>query len=110
MAGASGPAITNLVPSDIEIRHNHFFKPLAGVGMTWSVKTLLEFKNGQRVLVEGNIFENNRAAAQSAFPTQLTPRNDNGTSPWEAVQTITIRLNIFINVGQGMAMLGTDNG
>ena len=110
MSGGSDPAITNLVPSDIEIRHNHFFKPLAWVGMTWSVKNLLEFKNGQRVLVEGNIFENNWAAAQSGFAVQVTPRNDNGTSPWEAVQDITIRLNKFINVGQGIAMLGKDNG
>jgi len=109
MSGGAGPAIANLVPSDIEIRHNHLFKPLAWVGTTWSVKNLLEFKNGQRVLVEGNIFENNWAASQSGFSVLLTPRNDNGSSPWEAVQDITFRLNKLINVGNGINILGRDN-
>ena len=110
MSGGAGPAMVNLVPSDIEIRRNHFAKPLSWVPLTWGVKNLLEFKNGRRVLVEGNIFENCWASAQSGFAVQITPRNDNGTSPWEAVQDITIRLNKFINVGQGIAMLGKDNG
>src|SRR6266568_679917 len=109
MSGGSDPAITNLVPSDIEIRHNHLFKPLAWVGTTWSVKNLLEIKNGQRVLVEGNILENNWGASQSGFSLLLTVRNQSGTAPWSAVQDITVRLNKLINVGQGISMLGRDN-
>jgi len=109
MSGGADPAITNLVPADIEIRHNHLFKPLAWVGTTWSVKNLLEIKNGQRVLVEGNILENNWAASQNGFSLLLTPRNQSGTAPWSAVQDITVRLNKLINVGQGINILGRDN-
>ena len=44
MTGGADPAIANLVPSDIEIRRNHFFKPLSWIGMQWTVKNLLEFQ------------------------------------------------------------------
>jgi hypothetical protein len=60
------------VPTDFEIRRNHLYKPL-----TWfcgynanslcaaqgdphpTIKNLGEFKNGKRILLEGNIYENN---------------------------------------------------
>src|SRR5438046_76211 len=37
------PDIANLIPSDIEIRRNYFFKPLSWLGSSYSVKNLLEF-------------------------------------------------------------------
>lgn len=109
MSGGADPSITNLVPSDIEIRRNHFFKPLAWMGSAWSVKNLLEFKNAQRVLVEGNILENNWAAAQNGMSLLITPRNQSGTAPWSVTQDITIRLNKLINVGQGLNLGGRDS-
>ena len=56
------------MPTDIEIRRNDMFKPLiwmkgqpgyvGGVdGHPFIVKNLLELKNAQRVLVDGNILE-----------------------------------------------------
>ena len=60
MFGGGDPAIRDLVPSDIEIRGNHFFKPRAWrqgdpayAGTAWSVKNLFELKNASRVLVDG---------------------------------------------------------
>src|SRR5207244_47309 len=50
------------------------------------------------------------AAAQSRLAVQVPYRNHNGTTNWEAAQDITIRLNKSINVGQGISMLGKDNG
>jgi hypothetical protein len=54
--GGADPAIMNLVPSDIEIRRNHFTKPLTWkvddpsyAGTHWSVKNLLELKNAAGV-------------------------------------------------------------
>src|SRR4051812_13078409 len=45
------PVITNLVPSDIEVRNNYFFKPLSWkqddpsyAGMHWAVKNIFELK------------------------------------------------------------------
>src|SRR2546423_33890 len=49
MFGGSDPTIRDLVPSDIEIRGNHFFKPLAWRSERWNVKNLFELKNARRV-------------------------------------------------------------
>ncbi len=106
--GGADPAIPNAVPSDIEMRCNHFFKPLSWMQEEWDIKNLLEFKNAQRVLVEGNRFENNWPNAQSGFSLLLTPRNQNGTAPWSVVQDITIRHNTFVNIAQGINMSGFD--
>src|SRR5437870_10818742 len=55
------PSIPYLVPSDIEIRANHLFKPLTWLpghptfaGIYWTVKNNFELKNAARVLVDGN--------------------------------------------------------
>ncbi len=106
--GGSDPSIPNAVPSDIEIRCNLFFKPLKWMTELWDIKNLLEFKNAQRVLVEGNRFENCWPNAQSGFALLLTPRNQNNTAPWSVVQDVCIRFNTFVNVAQGMVMSGYD--
>jgi type IX secretion system substrate protein len=108
MFGGADPAITNLVVSDIEIRGNYFFKPMAWKGSLWQIKNLLEFKNAQRVLVEGNRFENNWAANQNGMSLLLTPRNQNGNAPWCTTRDITIKMNTFLNIEQGFNILGTD--
>ena len=108
LSGGAEPVITNLVPSDIEIRRNHFFKPLAWISQSWSVKNLLELKNAERVLIEGNILENNWLASQNGFALLITPRNENGTAPWSATRDITVRYNKLINVGQGFNISGRD--
>src|SRR5437016_13495984 len=109
MFGGAAPKVTNLIPSDIEIRRNHFFKPLAWVGSSWSIKNLLEFKDAQRVLVEGNVLENLWQADQQGFSLVITPRIDDFLGPWEGILDITIRLNKFINVVQGITVSGADS-
>src|SRR2546427_800360 len=59
MFGGIDPSIPDLVPSDIEIRHNYFVKPLSWRiedpsygGTPWTVKNLFELKNARRVLIE----------------------------------------------------------
>ncbi len=108
MFGGSDPTIPNAVPSDIEIRCNYFFKPLSWMTKSWVVKNLLEFKNAQRVLVEGNRFENCWPSGQNGFALLLTPRNQNNTAPWCVTQDITIRRNVFVNIAQGINLLGRD--
>ena len=49
----------------------------------WTVKNLVEFKNAQNVLVEGNTIENNWAAGQQGYSILFTPRNQSGTAPWK---------------------------
>jgi hypothetical protein len=109
MLGGADPRIPDVVPSDVEIRRNHFFKPLSWIGSKWTVKNLLELKLGRRVLIEGNIFENNWLAAQDGEGIVITPRNQDGGAPWSATQDITIRLNRILNVGKGINIGGMDD-
>jgi hypothetical protein len=108
MTGGADPAIANVVPSDIEIRRNHFFKPLAWIGQPWTVKNLIQLKSGARILVEGNILENSWLHAQDGEGISITPRNQNGRAPWSVTQDITIRLNRIVNVGKGINLSGRD--
>ena len=50
------------VASDIYFRRNHVYKRPSWLGSTQLVvKNLFELKVGRRILVEGNVFENNWA-------------------------------------------------
>lgn len=116
MSGGADPRIVNLVPSDIEFRRNYCFKPLSWkvddpsyAGRHWSVKNLFELKNAQRVLVEGNVFENNWADAQVGFGILFTTRNDEGTAPWSVVQDVTFINNIVRHSGSGVNINGFDD-
>jgi chitodextrinase len=108
MFGGGDPRIANSVPSDIEIRGNHFYKPLGWIGANFVVKNLLEFKNAQRVLVQGNIFENNWLDGQSGYALVITPRNQDGGCSWCVTKDITVRYNKMINTGSGVSLMGRD--
>ena len=109
MFGGADPAIPNLVPSDIEIRRNYLFKPLSWTtGIHWSVKNLFELKNAQRVLIDGNILENNWADAQNGYGVLFTPRNQDGTAPWSVVRDVTFTNNIVRHSGGGVNAMGSD--
>src|SRR2546426_1227984 len=116
MFGGADPAIRDLVPSDIDIRDNHFFKPLSWrkgdpsyAGAEWSVKNLLELKNARRVLVQGNVLENIWLADQAGFAVQLTVRNQYGRAPWSTIEDVTFIRNIVRHAGSGISILGTDD-
>ncbi|HEY2376738.1 MAG TPA: hypothetical protein VGH98_12245 [Gemmatimonadaceae bacterium] len=108
MFGGGEPAIRELVPSDIEIRHNHFFKPLTWKGV-WTVKNIFELKNAQRVLVEGNVFENNWLDAQVGFALVLKSENQSGGAPWSVTRNVTIRYNKLLNSPGGVDIMATGN-
>ena len=107
--GGADPQISGLVPSDIEVRGNHFFKPVSWMGSAWQVKNLLELKNARRVLVDGNIFEHNWPAAQNGFSILFTVRNQDGTAPWSVVEDVTFTHNIVRHVSSAMNILGQDD-
>jgi hypothetical protein len=109
MFGGADSAAASLVPSDIEIRRNYFYKPLSWIGSPWTVKNLLEFKSARRVLVEDNDFANNWAAAQTGFSILITPRNQDGSAPWSVTSDIAFVSNRLRNLGQGINISGTDD-
>jgi hypothetical protein len=103
--GADSRAAT-LVPTNIEIRDNHFYKQLSLIPTKYPMKNLLEFKAARRVLVTGNTFENNPAKSQPGFALVVTPANQGGTAPWTVTSDIAIVDNRFINVGSGFNIAG----
>lgn len=109
MFGGDDPNIPNLVPSNITIRRNLISKPLAWMSQSWTVKNLVEFKNAQNVLVDGNVIEDNWAAGQQGYSILFTPRNQYGTAPWSVVQNITVQNNIIRHVAAVFNVLGYDN-
>ena len=116
MFGGQDPTVTNLIPSDIEVRGNYMTKRLSWrigdptyAGTPWIVKNVLELKNARRVLIDGNIFENNwRQADQDGFAIVFTPRNQSGGSPWSTVEDVTFTHNIVRHSTAGVHMLGWD--
>jgi hypothetical protein len=98
-----------LVPADIEIRNNHFFKPLSLIASRYNVKNLLEFKAAQRVAATGNTFENNPAKSQAGFAVLITPRNQGGNALWSVTTDIAITGNTLVNIGSGFNIMGRDD-
>ncbi|MDQ3820438.1 MAG: hypothetical protein M3362_22540 [Acidobacteriota bacterium] len=109
MFGGADPHIQNLVPSDIQIARNHFTKPLEWRNSRWQVKNLLELKNAQRVMIEGNVFENSWQAAQGGMAIVLTPRNQENTAPWSTVNNVVVRNNVVRHVNNVIGLLSTDD-
>jgi len=73
------------------------------------VKNLLEFKNARKVVVDGNLFENNWADAQAGFAILFTPRNQDGAAPWSIVADIEFTNNTVRHVASGINILGSDD-
>jgi len=106
-----GGGAATITPTDIEIRHNYFFKPMiwkkdtpgfvgGTSGRPFIVKNLFELKNAQRVLFEGNILQNTWGGfTQSGFSILLTPKNQGNKCPKCQVTDVTIRYNKVLSVG-----------
>jgi hypothetical protein len=110
MFGGADPAIPNLIPSDIVIRHNHIAKQLVWRDEPgWTVKNLLELKNALRVAIDGNVLEYNWPADQDGYAVLFTPRNQDGTCPWCTVEQIQFTSNLVRHIASGINILGTDD-
>lgn len=108
--------IANLVTSDVTFTHNLVTKKLSWkptdpsyAGIPWSVKTLFEMKNVQRLLVEGNVFERQWAAIFE-YALVMRPGSQNGQNPWATIKDVTIRGNIFRDVAAGINISALDDG
>jgi len=113
MFGGATANITNLVPSDITIVGNHFWKDItwqnAAAPYNWTVKNLLEFKYAQRVLVDGNVLEYNWVGGQTGTAILFTPRAELGHVPWAIVADITFTHNLLQHTANGF-VISTNDG
>ncbi len=116
MFGGADPKFPGLVPSDIDIRGNHFYKPLSWrkqepdfAGRAWTVKNLLELKNARRVWIEGNVLEHCWVHGQTGYAVVLTPRNQGGKAPWSCIEDVTFVNNIVRHCSSGVSILAEDD-
>jgi hypothetical protein len=111
-----GGGAATQTPTDIEIRHNYFFKPILWMkgqpgfiggnnGHPFIVKNLFELKNAQRVLFEGNVLENAWGGfSQVGNSIVLTPKNSDGRCSLCQVTDITIRYCKLAHMGGGLGI------
>jgi hypothetical protein len=116
MFGGADPASEALIPSNIEIRGNHLFKPLSWkvghptyAGKHWTVKNILELKNARNVVIDGNIFENCWTDGQTGIAILFTVRNQEGSAPYSIIENISFTNNIVRNAEGALNFLGSDN-
>ena len=105
--------VTDQIPSDMTITNNHFYRDPAWDGTVFKVGQGAEWKKGQRMLYEHNIFENfgfyaDTQQINAQYALIFAASNGNGTSgdinPWDFVGDVTIRYNIFRHVPIGIAI------
>ncbi|MEO6525082.1 MAG: hypothetical protein ABIP93_00490 [Gemmatimonadaceae bacterium] len=96
--GGGGVRIQNQSPSDITVRGNHIMRPVSWKGV-WEAKNLIETKHVRRLLIEGNVIENNWVDAQAGFAFVIKSENQDNDSPWTQSADITIRYNKIRNTG-----------
>ncbi|MFL6464746.1 MAG: hypothetical protein ACJ73N_10105, partial [Bryobacteraceae bacterium] len=114
--GGATPAIQGLIPSDITVQNNDFFKPTswyAGssdyAGIKVWAKNHFELKNAKNVTVQNNTFTNNFIQAdQQGFVMLLNVRDEGGTAPWATVSNVAVKNNHFLNIAAGILFMGHD--
>ena len=114
MFGGADPLIQGVIPSDIEIRHNTFNKPLTWrkgdpsyEGIHWSVKNLLELKAARRVLIDGNVFTNSWGDAQTGYAINLKTAGSDA-APWVKTTDVTFSNNYIEGAASGITVVGRD--
>lgn len=118
-----GGAAATQTPADIEIRHNHLFKPTIWMpsspgfvggasGRPFIVKNLFELKNAQRVLFEGNLLDNSwGGVGQNGFAVVITPRNQMpNVCPLCRVTDITLRYCKLRHMASGLSIANALSG
>lgn len=102
------------IPSDVEFRKNHVHQrvewrnsvtSLAGLKGPWRTGSLLSLNNAQRILISGNIFENqwaqsdihNYGYAVEFYPDALSNGTTGSGQAWVRVQDVTFVHNIIRN-------------
>ena len=109
MFGAVTPSIPNLIPSDINVSRNYFLKPLAWKSKSYIVKHHFELKNGRRVVLSGNVLENDWHPSVRGTAIQFTVRTEGNTVPWAVVEDVKVTGNIIVNAGNGFTITGFDD-
>jgi hypothetical protein len=108
MFGGADPGIAGMVPRDITITRNHFYKPLVWKDI-WTIKNSIEFKTAQYVLIEGNVFENNWPAAQEGVGIVFKANANGCECTYLGTRDVTFRYNIGKNMPVAWGLHAADD-
>jgi hypothetical protein len=102
MIGGACIPIASLLPRDIHYKNN-WYKTNDGFG---NFKNHIEHKFGERILYEGNVFENGYPAGQSGYVelTKVTNQDPPATMTWATTSNITSRKNLYLGIFAGTSM------
>jgi hypothetical protein len=114
--GGAPTSMIGVVPSNITIQNNEFFKPTryyAGAsdyaGFRVWAKNHIELKNAQHVLIQNNTFTNNfEQADQLGFAMVFSVRDEGGQVAWATINDVTVQNNVFDHTGDGVLFMGHD--
>jgi FG-GAP-like repeat len=113
MFGGADAAADNMVPGDITVTNNHFYKPYTTAWRnSYLAKTGIEFKAGNRILLAGNYVENawdNCTDENAGALFRFTVRNQDGTRSSTNISHAKIINNKFLNAPKGISILAHDD-
>jgi hypothetical protein len=112
MMGGADPRIQGLIPADVVVRGNHFYKDPRFAGNNYvneqngyGKKNLFELKFGKRVWVYDNFFENQWESLNQNFAIVLKTDNQNGGASWAQTADVTFEYNWLKNIS-GAILVG----
>jgi hypothetical protein len=116
LAGGSMPALGASIgrSRDVECRRNQFEHPLAWMppvdanpSRKWGLKGAFEIKNGERWLVEGNVFSRTPSGAQEGVCVVLKSAGSGGSnSAGLGTANVTFRHNVVRNCRNAIGVAG----
>lgn len=104
--GGDTISINNGLSTDVTIENSYFYRSTSEGGSADS-KNLLEFKEGERILVNYNHFEQMfETGNQRGQALNISNIDQNSNNPWNVVQDVTITNNNFNNCAAGILVNG----
>lgn len=107
MFGGADPKFPGVHPSDITIRRNYVYTPLAWKKV-WTKKNLYESKNAQRTLVEKNVFDGSWGDGQTGYAIIVKSANQTGgaSSRDNGTRDFILRRNLIVNAAAAINVNG----
>lgn len=107
MFGGADPRFPGVHPSDITITRNHVHTPISWRGV-WTKKNLLELKNSDRVLIEGNVFDGSWGDGQTGYAVVLKSTNQGGTNAHrdQSTRNVTFWRNLIVRSAAALNLNG----
>jgi hypothetical protein len=78
------------------------------IGTRWTVKNIVELKNGERVLIDGNLLEYSWYATQTGYAILLKSTNQEGRCDWCIVRDVTVSNNVIRHTTGGVNINGVE--